>query len=70
MAYATGRSKLIGEWSFEFEEVKVAAYSTAGTRYERGRWVGMPTVSNDVLNTVFYLYPSRKDAEKVRTAEQ
>lgn len=64
MAYSNSRSKLIGEWSFEFEEVKVAAYSTAGTRYQRTVQVGMPTISPDVPNCVFYLYETVEDAKR------
>ena len=64
MAYINRRIKLIDEWSFEFKEVKVTAFSTAGTRYQRSVQVGMPTISPDVLNCVFYLYKTVEDAKR------
>lgn len=56
-------ANVIDEWSFEFQEIKVPAVSAAGVAYLRRRRIGMPTIPPHVLDSVFYLYASRADAE-------
>jgi hypothetical protein len=55
--------RAIDHWDFRFETVEVEAISTAGTPYKRRIEVGMPQIPPEILNSVFYLYKSRADAE-------
>ncbi len=55
---------VIGQWYFEYKEIKVDAYSTGGTRYQRISRVGMPRISNEIINCVFYLYETVEDAKR------
>ncbi len=49
-----------------FSSVQVLCYSSAGTPYYRTLRFGMPRIPPKVLNTVFYLYKDRADAETGR----
>ncbi|MBL6946690.1 MAG: hypothetical protein ISR47_08625 [Rhodospirillales bacterium] len=55
---------IIDQWHFEYQEIKIPAISTAGTHYQRRAQVGMPTISSDVPNCVFYLYETVEDARR------
>jgi hypothetical protein len=51
-------------WDFEFDRVEVPAVSSGGTPYRRRLSYGMPRIATEILNSPFYLYHSRKDAEE------
>lgn len=53
----------IDRQDFKFETLEWDALSSAGSPYKRRAEIGMPQISSDILDTVFYLYKSRADAE-------
>lgn len=59
-----GPLSLVNWWDFKFEKFGVDAISPGGVRYMRGAAYGMPKIPRDVLESVFYLYRSREDAEQ------
>lgn len=55
---------IVNSWDdFGFDRRTIKALSSAGTSYFREIWCGMPRIPPNILNTTFYLYKSRKDAE-------
>ena len=56
----------ISYWDLEFDRVPVDAVSSAGTPYVKHVKVGMPRIPQNVLNSVFYLYQTKEDAEAGR----
>lgn len=48
----------------EFEKIPFTAYSSCGTPYTRYRSVGVPRIPDKLLDNAFYLYKSKKQAEK------
>ena len=58
------RYRKITYHSFEFEQAKVEAFGSRGTKYFRRINIGMPRIPDAVLDCVFYLYKSFEDAEK------
>ena len=64
---ATARTGSMERMSFrdlDFAKVPVQRYSTAGTPYVTWESVGMPKLPQKNLDTAFYLFGSRADAEK------
>ena len=55
-------ANLVDWWSFDFDRLKIPAFSTAGTLYYRTVPIGMPRIPPQVLYSTFYLYRSVKDA--------
>lgn len=51
-----------GLHDLEFDELPVTCYSTRGTPYARRVEVGMPRISEDTLDSTFFLYRSAEDA--------
>jgi hypothetical protein len=48
---------------FDFDTIPLPALSSAGTAYFRRIRSGMPRIPAEVINSVFYLYHSREEAE-------
>lgn len=47
----------------QFQQVPITMQSFRGTKYIRWMDIGMPEISNALLNCVFYLYRNREEAE-------
>src|SRR5665213_1617103 len=54
----------IDQFWFDFDRRPVLAKGTAGTPYIRTTRCGMPRIPDEVLESVFYLYESREEAER------
>src|SRR5258708_4045553 len=48
----------------DFQKIPVQCFSTQGTPYLRWARTGMPKVNQQVIESVFYLYRNRQDAER------
>jgi len=59
-----GPASLVNWWDFRFQQIEVDAISSGGTPYKRRVSYGMPKIPKGVLESVFYLYRSREDAER------
>jgi hypothetical protein len=55
---------VINWWDFEFEKIEVLCQSSCGTKYTRRLPIGMPHLPPIILDSVFFLYESKKDAEE------
>ena len=53
---------------FDFEREPVARLTACGHRYISRRSTGVPKIADEMLQSVFYLYPSRDAAEKGQAA--
>jgi len=47
----------------DFDEIRVEFRAKCGSPYFRKLKVGMPRISQEIIDSVFYLYPTEKDAE-------
>lgn len=48
----------------QFKQIPITMHSSRGTKYTRWVDIGMPKISPELLDCVFYLYKTREDAEK------
>jgi hypothetical protein len=56
----------VGPWDFQFPCARIPAISTAGTPYWREVPFGMPRIPDQIMDSVFYLYPSVEAAKRGR----
>ena len=56
------KAVLINSWDFKFETMDGISLTPSGLRYSRKVPIGMPHLPKEILESVFYLYPTLDDA--------
>src|SRR5208337_3554161 len=60
------RIREISYRDLQFEQIPITMHSSRGTKYTKWVDIGMPKISKEALDCVFYLYKNKQDAEEGR----